>query len=117
MAGTFRQTKEITFLALTTVSGTGTYTSSPFDVRGYQSMDLYINVTSTAGTAPALTISFQNGSSNSDAGYNVTTYASIGDTGKYNKQLTQIGAYAQLQYVLAGTSPVFGLSIVGIAKS
>jgi len=117
MAGTMRQTKTITFQSAGTLSGTGISYSSPFDVSGYSQMDLYINVTSISGTSPSLTISFQSGSAEADAGYTVTTFASIGATGKYNKQVTQIGAFAQLEYVLAGTSPAFGVTIVGIAKT
>jgi len=117
MGSTSKQTKSISYLTESAVSGAGTNFSSAFDVSAYTTLDIYVNVTSTAGTSPALTVSYQTGSVETDVAYTVTDFASIGATGKYIYQVTQIGQWGRLKYVLGGTSPVFGVGIGAIAKT
>lgn len=107
-----RKTREIGFLASSTVTASTTY-STGFEVSAYIEGQVLVNVTVEAGTS-TLTITMQTSNDNTTY-YDHTAFTAISAIGAYRYAVTNFGKYVRLKYVVTGTSFTFAVS--GVFKN
>jgi len=108
--------KEVTFSASSAKTANGN-SGTPVDLSAYDVGIVIVNVTAVSGTSPTLTVNFQ---ACQDAAGTIcashTATASITATGTYLLKLNQYGRYANVNWVVGGTSPSFTMSVYGAFK-
>lgn len=107
-----RTTRVITLLSSGTYTAATGYSTS-FDVSAYAEGQIFIDVTTEAGTS-TLDVTVEV-SPDDSTWYTHTSVAQISATGQYRMAITNFGKYIRVKYVVSGTSFIF--SIKGAFKN